>query len=136
MTDAPSFTPNPVGTNELLQGDGFYLSFNAAPCAELGFFQGDGGSAETALAIENGKPDGGTAWLILNGDYRAEYLQAFPRGVEACVAVYEAHRATRRSSWSNDFGDDGREVLDWLARRADSVRTFGEQRPSDGGKPA
>ena len=116
-----NFAANPHGTNELLNGDGFYVSFNAKPCADMAFLQSDGGAAETALAVENGLPDGRQAWFVLNGDFRAEYVEAFPRGLAACVAVYESHRAVSRSSWSNDGEWTGAQVLDWVAKRFASL---------------
>ena len=69
-------------SNEILQGDGFYLSFNAYV-------------GETALHIEQGGK-----WLILDGDFRKEYTEAFPHGLEACLEVYKAHREEFCSFWS------------------------------------
>ena len=118
-----TFEKNPNGgTNYVLEGDGFYLSFNAAPCADMSFFRSDSGGSETALAVEDGKPDGGTLWLILNGDFRKEYEEAFARGIEGCLAVYESHRSTKRSSWSTDYDEAGFDVLNWLAARAGAVK--------------
>ena len=80
--------------NEILQGDGFYVSFNPAPFGGVGLFGSDNGSSETALSGDDG-------WMILNGDFRAEYAKAFPKGYEACKRVYEKHKAASRSSWSS-----------------------------------
>ena len=104
---ALKFEPTGRG-NVLLQGDGFFVSFrgNTQQLSQPAFgmplplvdalMQGDDkGKGETAL-------HDGKQYLILNGDFRAEYLKAAKRGLAACVAVYESHRATHRSQWSDD----------------------------------
>lgn len=101
------FTMTPHG-NELLDGDGFYLSYRAAPAPEaalyddvlgplVGITDRSPGGAETALYTKN---DG--CWRILNGDFRAEYEAAFPGGLLACLAVYDRHRSECRNDWSTD----------------------------------
>ena len=55
--------------------------------------QQSSGLEETALKIDD-------VWYILNGDFRAEYEQAFPDPI-ACLDVY--HRNIQhRSNWSTD----------------------------------
>jgi len=110
------FEKNPNGSNYVIECDGFYLSYNPAPFEGSGVFAGDKGSDETALRIEQGG-----AWLILNGDYRTEYEEAVRSGgLDACVAVYESHRAVARSTWSNDSTNTA-SVAEWLAERARNV---------------
>ena len=89
--------------NEVLEGDGFYISFLPNTRNFMGFesklFAGDDkGQGETAL-VKDG------TYLILNGDYRKEYEEAVPNGYEACRAVYESHQH-KASSWSEDQGVD------------------------------
>ena len=59
-----------------------------------------GAGAETALYLGDKKGPRGT-YLILSGDFRAAYEEAFP-DKDACVAVYEKHKAEHRSVWSED----------------------------------
>ena len=118
-----TFEQNPHGgTNELIQGDGFYLSYqpNRNPMG-LSVFRADTEEGETALCVPDGRPDGGTVWMILNGDFRREYEEAFAGGLPACVAVYESHRAERRSSWSSDGEMTEADALEWLRKRIESA---------------
>ena len=78
--------------NEVLNGDGFYISFNPKPV-----LWPDNG-AETALVL----PPPTWKCLILNGDYRKEYGALVEQGYEACLAFYESKKSTARSSWSED----------------------------------
>lgn len=95
--------------NEILQGENFYICFvssisdvesEAPEFRTLGLMGGLLGletkETETALKAEGGP------WLILNGDFRKEYKEAFPLGYEACVAVYNRHKAQHRSDWASD----------------------------------
>lgn len=111
------FTKNPNGTNDLLEGDGFFLSYNRRPGEGIGLFSGDAGSDETALCVLS--PDGGRKYLILNGDHRVEYAAAVPQGLAACIAVFESRRSTQRSSWSEDMGEG--DALNWLLKRAENM---------------
>lgn len=82
--------------NVILKGDGFHISFNRDPSVLGDAWGGDDGQCETALKAKN------SPYLILNGDWRSEYEQAIDQGFDACLAVYEAHKDTHRSSWSED----------------------------------
>lgn len=75
----------------------FYLSYNPDPGSGFEMFQGDNGSSETALYTRVDDK-----FRILNGDFREEYEAAFPSGVDACLEVYNKHKAEKRSSWSED----------------------------------
>lgn len=61
------------------------------------FFAPDDGQDETAL-FTNGK------YYVLNGDFRTEYLEAFPNK-DKCLEVYNKNRVTNRSSWSEDSNE-------------------------------
>jgi len=89
--------------NEVLRGDGFYISYNKDTGTDhlrrvltqlgntLGANLKDG--TETALYYE-GRFD------ILEGDFRKEYEEAFPQGLEACKEVFKKHEADHRSNWT------------------------------------
>lgn len=96
---APKWETSPTRPNMLLDGDGFFISYNPNTGSLLPMFRGEGDGAETALCKDG-------AFLILNGDFRKEYEEAFPRGYEACLAVYEANRSAARSSWSSGENED------------------------------
>lgn len=88
--------------NEVLDGDGFYISYNPSARNDIfGVFasligEEDESTEETALLDRSG------VWYILKGDFRKEYLKAAPKGLEACLKVYNKHKATKRSGWSTD----------------------------------
>lgn len=50
---------------------------------------------ETALCIDD-------VWYILKGDFRPQYLEAYPKGKEACLEVYNKNKAEFRSKFSTD----------------------------------
>lgn len=82
-----------LGSNFVLEGAGFYISFN--PCPGGGsFFGSDDGGPETALCE-------GDNFHILNGDYRAQYEKLLPQGLEACMRFYAQQSAHADSSWSS-----------------------------------
>lgn len=98
--------------NSLLEGDGFFISYVAdtsktfrMELTELANLMGnlvdvnfkDG--EETALCVIDGKA---REWLILEGDFRKEYEEAFPLGIKAVKKVYEKNKKASRSSWSTD----------------------------------
>jgi hypothetical protein len=86
-------------TNTVLDGEGFYISYNSNPCSSLGFFGSDNHSAETALC-KDGK------FFILNGDYRKEYSERIDKGFDACKEFYDTLKQECRSSWSSDYFDE------------------------------
>lgn len=92
--------------NSVLNGENFYISYNpragenplAALCGSIGtLLTGNDmtkSMEETALySRTNG------TWHILNGDFRAEYETAFPRGFAACMEVYLSNHK-HKSLWS------------------------------------
>lgn len=81
--------------NYILQGDGFYISFNPDPnSSHFGaMFGSDNGDSETALCKDG-------AYHILNGDYRVQYEKLMPGGWIACKKFYNQQSAHADSSWS------------------------------------
>jgi hypothetical protein len=86
--------------NEIIEGNGFYVSYLPHSNSAFGMFSGDGGGAETALVKKNG--DKRPVYLVLNGDFREQYKAALAGGYDACLRVYEAHKKSSRSTWSED----------------------------------
>ena len=87
------------GGNYILDGNGFYISYNPNPGGGTIFpgigWGSDTGGAETAL-VKDGK------FWILNGDWRAEYEVAAKVGFNACMHIYQSHKEKYDSSWSTD----------------------------------
>ena len=94
------------GNNYILSEGTFYISYNPNTANDMmsRFF--------TQLANSSGRnvQDGEETaltdtikdkWFILEGDFRKEYEEAFPKGLEACMEVYKKNIA-KRSEWSND----------------------------------
>lgn len=86
------------GGNELLSGEGFFISYQDFSNGFIGgvggvFGPDDGKSPETALC-KGGK------FYILNGNFKEEYEKLVPEGYEACYAFYKAN-IENKSSWSN-----------------------------------
>lgn len=101
------FIPSPHGyNNELLQADGWYVSYNKTAGASKEDALGDLAQLIGGIFTGEGEPQEETAlydgkkWRILKGDYRKEYEQAFPDWDE-CLKVYHKHIANR-SEWSTD----------------------------------
>lgn len=69
----------PSPPNQILQGEGFYISYNDADVAIYG-------DSTTALVV--GQME---RFHILNGDHRAGYADLVPRGLEACLGYFLAH---------------------------------------------
>lgn len=94
------FESHPTRPNEILTlGDSCYVSYNPSPCDGISIFKADHGSEETAIVMEK---DGKGYFLILNGDFRQEMLEAAQRdGIGGCLAVYNSHPEDQ-SSWSSD----------------------------------
>ena len=88
-------------TNNVLDGDGFYISYNPSPnFLGFGFFGSDGGQSETALVKT--AVGARSTFYILNGDFRRDYEKLVPQGFDACLAFYNSQKAEHRSSWSDD----------------------------------
>ena len=84
------------GQSHHLQGDGFYISYNADLSASVfgSLFDSDDGGPETALC-KDGK------FHILNGDYRVQYEKLVPQGFDACKKFYDQQSAHSDSMWSD-----------------------------------
>jgi len=65
---------------------------------ERSFFDIDKSSQDETALIQR------SPWLclILNGDFRKEYEEVCDKGYDACLEVYNKHKDTHRSSWSED----------------------------------
>ncbi len=78
-------------TNYVLEGDGFYISYNP-DFSGFSHWVSDDGSDETALC-KDGK------YFILNGDFRDRYEEIIDQGFEACFDFYT--KQNNVSSWSD-----------------------------------
>lgn len=94
-----------ISKNEVLRGEGFFISFLPSSGREVfsdfgpfgHFFSGDNdGGSETAIVVPNGENN---RYYILNGDFREAYESLVPKGKEACIAFYNQH-PENHSSWS------------------------------------
>ncbi len=89
--------------NETLQGEGFYISYNpnpsAAPGMEIWSMFGDNTKEETALCFND---KGRDKFLVLNGDFRNQYAELVPQGLQACIDLYFAN-PERHSEWSSNY---------------------------------
>lgn len=81
-------TPYGPGTNFVLDGDKFFVSFNPAALAS------DTTEGETALVH-------GNKYYILNGDFRDSYTSLVPQGLEACLRFYRQQSAHAQSTWTS-----------------------------------
>lgn len=106
MTDKPlEATPLWIQTghgNSIVEGEGYYLSYNPRIGSGLINVMGmalgiedRSGDDETALYVESTNK-----WYILNGDFRKEYERC--ENLDECLLVYEAHKDNHRSDWSTD----------------------------------
>lgn len=88
--------------NEIVEGDGFYISFNPNT-SKLGIsFKGDNnGCCETALVVPRENKPSESDFFILNGDYRESYAELIPKGLGECLKFFDRMKANHRSSWSN-----------------------------------
>lgn len=88
---------SPVGNhNYVLGNDEFYLSFQPAQEIAPGLpsFDAETDKGETALCLNTPR-----VWYILNGDFRKQYEDAFPQGLEACKKVF-FDNIKHKSNWS------------------------------------
>jgi hypothetical protein len=99
--------------NEVLQGDGFYISYNSHTGRHayssvltvvgniLKKLHGDGkylkNGEETALVLES--LNGRRAFYILEGDFRKEYEKLLDKGFETCKKFYDS-KPELHSNWS------------------------------------
>lgn len=85
-----------VAGNEILNMDGFYISFNnnnSTAVASIPSFRGDSSLGETALCKDS-------KYFILNGDHREKYEKLSSKGFVACKKYFDANQ-DKKSSWSN-----------------------------------
>lgn len=98
-----------VGNHEVLNGKGFYVSYN--PCtsspidfAGLAAMFGKKGlkndTEETALVLDKGTVVE-QKFYILEGDFRKEYLLRLDEGFDSCKEFYESLKDEFGSGWSN-----------------------------------
>lgn len=80
--------------NEVLGGDGFFVSYNANTGSKISCFAGDGEGDETALVK-------GDKFYILNGDFRKEYSELVEKDYGKCKKFFDSKKAKYQSSWSN-----------------------------------
>ena len=94
------FEKSSLHHNEIMPGDGFFVSFVADTSATIGgaMFAGDT-AAETALVVP---ADIEAKYRILNGDHRRGYEEAVKGGLKGCLAYYDKHKTALKSSWSSD----------------------------------
>ena len=82
--------------NQVLDGKGFHISYNASPGVGVGMWGSDDGSDETALVNHKGK----RIYYILNGDFRKDYEKLVKKGYKACKEFYNNNKEKFDSSWS------------------------------------
>lgn len=96
-----------AGRNYILNGDGFYISYNPATdtaspemilCELFARIAGMPHQAETSLCAD-GK------FYILFGDWREEYEALAPQGLDACMLFYK-QMAEHISPWSDPLPPD------------------------------
>jgi hypothetical protein len=68
-----------IKPNSVIQGNGFYISYNNI---DIGIY----GCDTTALVIGNMEK-----FLILNGDFRKQYMQIINNGLDECIAFFKAN---------------------------------------------
>ena len=79
-----------AGTNEVMRGKGFYISYAVAGSGPTG--------DETALVKVT---KGASKFYILNGDWRKEYKPIIKKGYKACKAFFDAHKDEYLNTWSD-----------------------------------
>jgi len=85
--------------NQVLEGKGFFISYNPRPGQMFGGWVADDGGDETAL-VRTGK--GRNTYYILNGDFRKDYEKLINDGFVACKKFYDKKRKKFKSSWSTE----------------------------------
>lgn len=81
--------------NEVLEGDGFYISYRGNTSVFGGMFAGDdNGQGETALSYKG-------EYKILNGDFREEYEKIANKGLKECLKFFKSKEKECKSTWSN-----------------------------------
>lgn len=88
--DHDKWVADPCGGNLYLKGHKFYVSY----CSRAF----DTNEPETALCVYN-EEDGSIDYLILCGDWRDQYEQLVPMGIEACLELYENNAEQHGQKW-------------------------------------
>lgn len=99
-----------LGSNSILEGDGFYVSYNPNTSSEhniltdmanmLGADVDDG--EETALVKEE---DPTNIFYILTGDFRKEYEQIVDKGFADCLKFFKEMQSKFGNNWSTNEED-------------------------------
>jgi hypothetical protein len=110
MNKVVKHSQNPVwlmnGRNYLLEGDGFYISYN--PDTSGGHLLTDfanmlGGNLtdgeETALVQQTKERN---IYHILTGDFRDDYEKLVGKGWKACYAFFKSKRKDHGNNWSTN----------------------------------
>ena len=92
----------PGSINELLYGEGFFISYNPKPGGNIPSFEADNRGDETALVVPGDKKE----YRILNGDFRKEYLELVPKGLEACIKFFDENEPEHGSSWTTPIREE------------------------------
>jgi len=90
-----TFIKKPGHSNELLEFEDFYISYQSTPGGVIPIFDSDRSSPETALVKDD-------FFLILNGDFRDDYLDIAINGFQACYKFYLSKKKEYQSFWSTD----------------------------------
>ena len=97
------------GGNQILKGEGFYISYNPSTggghsvFTDLGNLLGadlkDG--EETALVLDGDK----RIFSILEGDFRKDYEKLLDKGYKACKKFFDSKKSKFASNWSTNEED-------------------------------
>lgn len=90
--------------NEVLNGKGFFISYNKRPGGGISMFASDDDGDETALVVKGGGGNkiSGHSYLILRGDWRSDYEKLAAKGLKACKDFYKRKKKNHGSSWSQE----------------------------------
>ncbi len=90
--------------NEILDFDGFFISYLPPGGFGISMFAADGDGGETALVVMDGGANkvSGNSYYILNGDWRKDYEKVAQKGLKACMDFYKRKKRNHGSSWSQE----------------------------------
>ena len=93
--------------NEVLDGEGFYISFlpeerPVDPISEIcsGIARAVTGEAEYVESLTETALVKDHIFYILNGDFRKEYEGIIDQGFDTCLALYNSQKEDHSSVWS------------------------------------
>lgn len=75
-----------AGTNDVIRGKGFYISYIKA---------GSGPTGDETALVYKGK------FYILNGDWQEEYKKLIPKGYKACKKLFDDNKKEYLNNWSD-----------------------------------